>query len=152
MKHRAHVRTELEDEPVPEIKAAALRTLEHIQAPDGELTIQLTDADAVRRLNRQFRGEDRPTDVLSFSNGEIDPDTDVRYHGDVVIALPVARAQAESAGHSLEAELSLLTIHGVLHLFGHDHASENEQAEMWSLQGEILASLGFPSAQKRVPR
>jgi probable rRNA maturation factor len=152
MKHRAHVRTELEFEPTPEIQTAAVRTLARIQAPDGELTIQLTDSDEVRRLNRQFRGEDRPTDVLSFSDGEIDPDTGMRYHGDVVIALPVARAQAEKAGHSLEAELSLLTIHGVLHLFGHDHASKDEEAEMWSLQGEILTSLGLPDTQKRASR
>lgn len=149
MTFRAHVHTDLNYEPLHEIEAAALRTLERLQAPQGELTVQLTDGSELQRLNQQFRGVDHPTDVLSFADGETDPETGVRYHGDVVIALPVARAQAEAAGHSLNAELSLLTVHGVLHLFGHDHATPGEEATMWSLQDDIMTSLGFSGAHRR---
>jgi probable rRNA maturation factor len=143
MTYRPHIRTQVECEHIHDIESAALQTLEWIRAPAGELTVQITDEAAIRALNQQFRGEERPTDVLSFPDGTADPDTGVRYHGDVVIALPVAKTQAETAGHSLRKELCLLTIHGVLHLFGHDHNTPEARGRMWQLQTRIMESLGF---------
>jgi probable rRNA maturation factor len=77
---------------------------------------------AMRRLNRELRGKDKTTDVLSFPGGV----TPEGYHlGDIVISLPQARRQAEEAGHSLGRELRILLLHGVLHCLGHDHETDD---------------------------
>lgn len=107
-----------------------------------ELTIVLTSDAKIQKLNRQFRGESQPTDVLSFPADELDLETGEHYLGDVVISVPRAKEQAEKDGHPLEAELQLLTVHGVLHLLGHDHGSEAEREKMWAQQDEILTKLG----------
>lgn len=106
------------------------------------LTIVLTDDDQLRDLNRQFLGVDAPTDVLAFPGGDVDPDSSVEYLGDVIVSYPRALSQSETGGHSIEDELQLLVVHGVLHLLGHDHAEIGEKAAMWDIQGEILESLG----------
>ena len=102
----------------------------------------LTDRDEIRRLNGVYRGLDQVTDVLSFELNETLPEGGT-YLGDVVIALPVAQEQADAGGHALLAELSLLVIHGVLHLLGYDHADSGAKDEMWSRQAEILEELGL---------
>jgi len=89
-----------------------------------------------------FLGIDAPTDVLSFSDGDLDPETGAPYLGDILISVERAQAQARSAGHTLQEELTLLVVHGVLHLLGHDHAEPEQKARMWSLQAEILTDLG----------
>ncbi len=121
---------------------AARTALEHEAAPAGELTIVLTGTDRMRQLNRDFAGEDRPTDVLSFADGTPDPETGLVYFGDVIIAVPVAMAQASEANHPPAAELALLTVHGLLHLLGYDHADPQERGRMESTQTAILARLG----------
>lgn len=127
----------------PFLKAAARRTLQRAYSGDtAEVTVVLTDDDQVHALNRQYLEIDAPTDVLSFPAGETDPDSGELYLGDVIISYPRALAQAEAAGHPVEAELQLLVVHGVLHLLGYDHAEEDEQVAMWGMQAEILASLG----------
>jgi probable rRNA maturation factor len=127
-----------------ELQRAALTALEQQAAPeDADVTVLLTDNALVQDLNRQYLGIDAPTDVLSFPSGETDPDTGHIYLGDVIIAYPQAAAQAEAAGHAVEAELQLLAVHGVLHLLGFDHAEPQEKAEMWSAQSEILNRLGI---------
>ncbi len=120
---------------------AARQTLTHQSAESGALTIVLTDGETIRALNSTFAGEDRPTDVLSFSDGSEDPESGQIYLGDVVIAVDIAEKQALNAGHALINELILLTVHGVLHLLGHDHASQDEKRKMWSAQEEILEVL-----------
>ena len=75
-----------------------------------------------------YLGIDGPTDVLSFPASEMDPETGVHYIGDILISIPRAQAQADAAGHPLEAEVQLLVVHGVLHLLGHDHAQAEEKA------------------------
>ncbi len=135
--------------PLPEaaIHGALVRaveaTLAHTGAPRAGLTILLVDSERIAALNRQFLGEDKPTDVLSFPAGEPMPGM-AAYLGDIAIAIPVAAEQARSAGHELLDELALLTVHGVLHLLGHDHAGRAEQQEMWRLQNAILAGLELP--------
>lgn len=77
----------------------------------------------VRRLNREYRGKDKPTDVLSFPSDE--RNERAPYLGDIVIAAGVARRQARQAGHSLQTELRILALHGLLHLLGYDHGHDD---------------------------
>jgi probable rRNA maturation factor len=101
----------------------------------------------MRELNRIYRGVDATTDVLAFGTEEADafafatPPEASQYLGDVIVSFPQAEAQAQAAGHPVEAELQLLTVHGVLHLLGHDHALPGEKALMWAAQSEILQQL-----------
>jgi probable rRNA maturation factor len=108
------------------------------------LSLVITSAEAVQALNRQFVGEDAPTDVLAFPTSD-DPTAtepgEPPYLGDVVIAYPVAREQASQAGHPTQSELQLLAIHGVLHLLGYDHATPDQEAEMWAFQSAALDAL-----------
>jgi probable rRNA maturation factor len=121
---------------------AASAALTH-QSAEGDLTIVLTDDEQLHRLNRDFLGIDAPTDVLSFPASETDPETGAAYLGDILLSVPRADAQAQSAGHSLADEARLLVVHGVLHLLGHDHAEPEEKEKMWKAQGEILDELGL---------
>jgi probable rRNA maturation factor len=110
------------------------------------LSIVVTDDETVRALNRRYRDVDTTTDVLSFWNSESDgfvsaPDMSC-YLGDVVISLPRAVQQATEGGHTAMAELELLTVHGVLHLLGYDHAEPEERAEMWAAQAAVLREVG----------
>lgn len=123
------------------LKQAAVLTLQRYDVAAGtELGVVLTDEKQLRRLNRDFRGIDEATDVLSFGMN-VELPTGHVYLGDVIIAVPVARVQARAAGHDELSELSLLVVHGVLHLLGHDHAGAEERAAMWEAQEEILSRL-----------
>lgn len=110
---------------------------------DADITIVLTDDRQLHELNRDFLGVDAPTDVLSFPASEEDPETGAAYLGDILISIPRAAQQAETAGHPLEAEVQLLVVHGVLHLLGHDHAEADEKARMWNEQAKVLERLGL---------
>ena len=105
------------------------------------ISLVLSDDAQLQELNRQYLGIDAPTDVLSFPSGEIDPETQQYYLGDVLISYPRAISQADAGGHPLEAEVQLLVVHGVLHLCGYDHGEPDEKAKMWQLQAEILRQL-----------
>jgi probable rRNA maturation factor len=109
------------------------------------LSVVITDDEAVRELNRQFRDVDAPTDVLAFGSGEesdfVTALGEPAYLGDVVISYPRAVVQAEEYGHSINRELALLAVHGVLHLLGYDHVNEAERVEMWAIQNGVLESL-----------
>jgi probable rRNA maturation factor len=126
------------------LKQAAQETLTQAGTPIGvELTIVLENNEVIQALNNQFRQIDSPTDVLSFPSGDMEnPENDLTYLGDIVISVPKAQDQATTAGHSLQAELQLLTIHGVLHLIGFDHADEDQKTAMWLVQAEILEAVG----------
>ncbi len=138
------------DFPTKLLERAARAALTHQKrSSDADLSIVLTDNARLRRLNRDYLGIDAPTDVLSFPASESDPVTGSPYLGDILISLPRARAQAKSAGHTLESEVQLLVVHGVLHLLGHDHAKPKEKAKMWKAQAEILAGLGLGEIQIR---
>ena len=121
----------------------AQSTLELTTTSDGDLTLVLTSDEEIRALNRDFLGNDAPTDVLSFPAGETDPDTGRHYLGDVVISLPRATEQAAARGHTVEAEAQLLAVHGVLHLLGYDHAEAADKIRMWAVQAAILDFLGL---------
>jgi probable rRNA maturation factor len=117
----------------------------HQQAPAGDLTVVLSSIERIRNLNREYAGDDRATDVLSFLDGSPEPESGRRYFGDVIVAVPIAEEQARQGGHTLSAEMALLVVHGVLHLLGHDHARARERARMEVAQREILEALGVAS-------
>ena len=123
------------------VEKAAQETLVHQSAGEGDLTVVLTDDAQLQALNYEYLGIDAPTDVLSFPADFIDPDNNRRYFGDILISIARAQAQAEVASHAVQDEILLLTVHGVLHLLGHDHAEEDEKQRMWAAQDEILRKL-----------
>lgn len=107
------------------------------------LNLSFVDDRAIRKLNREWRGVDQPTDVLSFGQkGFVSVGgrgrRPVRALGDVVISLPTARRQAKAAGRDLSTELASLIVHGALHLCGMDHASMAGERRMFALQQELL--------------
>ena len=127
----------------PAVERATLAVLSAEEAESGALTVVLTDSAHLQTLNRDFTGKDIPTDVLSFTDGTVDPDLDQIYFGDIIIAVPIAQEQAIRAGHSVNEELLLLTIHGTLHLLGYDHTRPHEKDLMWARQELILEQLGI---------
>jgi probable rRNA maturation factor len=132
------------------LESAVKAALENQSAdPESELTIVLTDDVQIQGLNRDYLGNDAPTDVLSFPASESDPETGATYIGDIIISMPYATKSAEKAGHPVEAEVQLLVTHGVLHLLGHDHAEPREKAKMWKAQAQILETLGLGNIKVR---
>jgi probable rRNA maturation factor len=121
---------------------------QHPSAPfEADLTIVITDDQTIQQLNRDYREINAPTDVLSFPADFNDPESEAPYLGDVLISYPQAKDQAGAGGHSVNAELQLLAVHGVLHLLGYDHAIPRDKTQMWSIQTEILAKLGIEDIQ-----
>lgn len=116
------------------------------------LAILVTDDDEVREMNRQFLGIDEPTDVLSFPDDADDfvqGTADEPLLGDIAIALPTARRQASAIGHSLDAELAHLLVHGILHLRGYDHVtSPEDEAVMRAREEHYLGDLGVIHAHE----
>ena len=132
------------DYPAALIERAVQAALTHQkESLDVNLSVVLTDNRRLHKLNRDYLGVDAPTDVLSFPASESDPDTGARYIGDILISVPYAAKGAKLAGNSLEAELQLLVVHGVLHLLGHDHAKPKDKSKMWKAQAQILEALGL---------
>ena len=110
----------------------------------GEVSLLLTDDAEIQVLNRDWRGKDKPTDVLSFPAAEMDRP----FLGDIAIALETTRSDAATKNIELAQHLSHLLIHGFLHLLGHDHKDDTEAAEMEALEIAALASLGWPDPYK----
>jgi probable rRNA maturation factor len=113
--------------------------------PLAELCIKAVDEDTMAELNEKWMEGDGPTDVLAFPMDELRPglvneDPEEGILGDLMLCPTVAERQAATAGHSTGAELDLLTVHGILHLLGYDHAEPEEHAEMFGLQDEVLAA------------
>ncbi len=126
-----------------QLEEAATCALAHSGAGgDTSLTVVIGGDNQIQELNRQYRGEDHPTDVLSFPSGEVDPEDGSLYLGDIIISFPQALRQAKEGNHPIEAELRLLVVHGVLHLIGYDHADPGGKDAMWAAQAEILRQLG----------
>lgn len=119
--------------------------LEKMEVKDGTFSVILTDDDEIHRLNYNFRGIDRTTDVISFAlndNGAFPGPINVL--GDIYISIPKMIDQAKEYGHSEKRELSFLVVHGLLHLLGYDHTlGEKEEREMFDLQKEILNEVGI---------
>ena len=140
------------------LRAAAVATLASYDIEEAELTIVVTSDEEVQALNREYRGIDAPTDVLSFASQEGDEDLAVppelaaeldRYLGDVIIAYPYTMQQAAHFENDPAAELRLMVVHGVLHLLGEDHDTPEAEAAMWARQEKVLAQLGDKGISKR---
>lgn len=126
-------------------QAAALVLARHEGDSDSDMTIAITDDESVADLNLQYRGVNAPTDVLSFPmDADMPTETDSKYIGDLVIAYTYAAAQAEREGHGLADSLTLLVVHGTLHLLGYDHDTPEHRADMWAAQEAALVALGVP--------
>ncbi len=128
---------------LPDLEAICQRALEAGAAQKsarGEVAILLTNNAEIQDLNRDWRGKDKPTDVLSFP---ADP-MDEPFLGDIAVAIGVTQEDAKTRDIGLDQHLSHLLIHGLLHLLGHDHKDDTEAAEMEALEIAALASLGWP--------
>lgn len=151
------------------IEAAA----KYLNLPEGiELDLSIVSNEEIQVLNRDYRGLDKPTDVLSFALTEVTSEFDVdfahldlteeaeetedleetefedeeaipQHLGDIIISYPRAQEQAEDYGHSLDRELAFLAVHGFLHLNGYDHQTEEEAQEMFRIQEEVLTTYGL---------
>ncbi|MGB3414023.1 MAG: rRNA maturation RNase YbeY [Microbacteriaceae bacterium] len=113
--------------------------------PDADLALILVDEPAMTQLHIEWMDEEGPTDVLSFPMDELRPGnsedpSEQGILGDIVICPQVAKAQAKEAGHPLLDEVLMLTVHGLLHLLGYDHAEPDEEKEMFGLQKSLLAA------------
>ncbi len=149
------------------IEAAA----KYLNLPEGiELDLSIVSNEEIQTLNRDYRGLDKPTDVLSFALTEVTSEFDVdfahldlaeeetedlddvdfeeeeaipQHLGDIIISYPRAQEQAQDYGHSLDRELAFLAVHGFLHLNGYDHQTEAEAQEMFRIQEEVLTTYGL---------
>lgn len=120
----------------------------HKIKPECEVSLVLVDDEYIHELNREYRGINRPTDVLSFALEEGDePDVydgpEEALLGDIIISLETAARQAVEYNHSLERELAFLTVHGMLHLLGYDHEEDEERQKMRQQEEQILVQLGI---------
>lgn len=129
------------------VKEIALQVLKaEGVAPPYEVSLVFTDSETVQRLNRDYRGLDEPTDVLAFSmlapqeagSSFILPPDGLTHLGEVIISCPRAAEQAKQQGHSLERELALLIIHGMLHLLGYDHEEPDQERKMKETETNLL--------------
>ncbi len=157
--------SEWDGEPFPDcestLRSVFEKACDYIDCPyECTVNMLLTDDTAIHSMNREFRGIDRATDVLSFpmvdyeAPGNFDglekhteeyfePDSGELLLGDIVISVERAIAQAAEYGHSLKREMAFLTAHSMLHLFGYDHMTDEERMDMEQKQEEILLQLGI---------
>lgn len=104
---------------------------------EEEVSLILVDNEEIHKLNKEYRGVDRPTDVLSFNSDE-----DI-YLGDIFISIDKVVSQAQEYEHSFEREFAFLLVHGILHLKGYDHHTPEEEKEMFAKQEEVLNVLNY---------
>lgn len=123
-----------------DIKKAAVKAAKaaaKLEGKSGDVSLLFTDDDNIRRLNKEYRGKDAVTDVLSF------PSEEEGFLGDIALSLPRAAQQAKEFGHSEEREAAFLVAHSMLHLFGYDHETEEQENEMREKQREIMKKAGY---------
>jgi probable rRNA maturation factor len=135
-------------EPAPDL-SRFLRAAQESVGLSGEVSVRIVSDAEMRRLNREFRGKDKSTDVLSFpayhngnSRGRRGKAHLYKAAGDIAISANIARANAKALGHSFEVELKILLLHGLLHLAGQDH--EFDKGEMAALEQNLRAKLKLP--------
>lgn len=141
------------------IRKAVSETLKEEKFPrSAEISVSFVDNEEIRVLNLEYRGKDKPTDVLSFpmweedelgadgaAAGDIDPENEAVMLGDIVISAEKALEQAAEYGHSPEREFAFLSVHSTLHLLGYDHeTSAEDESYMNRKQEEVLTKIGVP--------
>lgn len=118
---------------------------------ESELSLTFVTNEKIHQINKEYRGVDRPTDVISFALEEsveeeikiIGAPSMPRILGDIIISIPKAKEQAMEYGHSFMRELGFLAVHGFLHLLGYDHGTKEEEKEMFTKQEKILTQFGL---------
>ena len=119
-------------------------TIKKLGIDNAYFSIIFIDDDKMHSINKEYRGIDRTTDVISFAlNDNKRVDTIVNVLGDIFISIPKMKSQADSYGHSEKRELSFLALHGLLHLLGYDHMKEEDEKVMFGLQDEILDEMNI---------
>ncbi|WP_307892024.1 rRNA maturation RNase YbeY [Bacillus swezeyi] len=141
----------LSDEQLAEMeKLLQFAAKEENVADQAEVSVTIVTNEEIQKINKEYRGKDYPTDVISFALEE-DGEGEVEIIGadmptvlgDIIISADKAKEQAEEYGHSLMRELGFLTVHGFLHLLGYDHMTEKEEKEMFTKQKELLNRYGL---------
>ena len=124
-------------------------SVENIE-PETEVSVTFVTNDTIQDINREYRGKDQPTDVISFALEELgEGEMTVTFEGmprilgDIIISTDRAKEQAEEYNHSFERELGFLAVHGFLHLLGYDHMEPEEEKVMFTKQDEILQTFGL---------
>ncbi len=143
--------SQAERQKIQNLLAKGLNTVLSLckESDEAEISLSLVTDAQIRQLNRDYRGIDRPTDVLSFAFKEDEPlDPKIlgfqdNLLGEIIISVERVQCQAVEYGHSFERELLYLAIHGTLHLLGYDHETEEEQVTMRTKEEEILDFLGL---------
>ncbi|GIO23101.1 rRNA maturation RNase YbeY [Oceanobacillus sp. J11TS1] len=119
-------------------------------APHAEISISFVDNKQIQVINRDYRGKDKPTDVISFAMLEMEEE-ELQIVGeglpvvlgDIIISVDKAKEQAEAYNHSFERELAFLALHGFLHLLGYDHMNAEDEKKMFRRQDDILGAFGI---------
>lgn len=127
---------------ISDIENICKLTFKKLKVKNPMFSITIVNNEKIKEINREYRGKDTETDVISFAFEEstdyIYPD--MRFLGEIYISIDKAKSQAEEYGHSLKRELCFLTVHGLLHLLGYDHIEEEDRVVMRKLEEEILES------------
>ncbi|WP_160034126.1 rRNA maturation RNase YbeY [Paenibacillus sp. An7] len=148
---------EITEELIGTLEKLLEKAAEMEKITDGEVALTFVTDQEIHELNKEYRGIDRPTDVLSFAmNESIDEELDIIYDlgeneaielpeilGDIIISVETAIAQSKEYGHSIDREIGFLFVHGFLHLLGYDHQDEASEAEMMGKQEKVLAEVGL---------
>lgn len=134
-----------EIEELSELKKFIEFSLNYLKLENVVFNVIIIDNEEIHKINKEYRGIDRPTDVISFAleDDETFISLDKRILGDIYISIDKAKEQASEYGHSLMRELCFLTIHGLLHLLGYDHMIEDEEKVMFELQERVLDIYGI---------
>jgi len=128
--------------PSPELIRAWAKAALQGRRDEAELTVRIVDTNEIQQLNRDYRHQDKPTNVLSFPF-ETTGGVELPLLGDVVICAAVVAREAQEQGKDAQAHWAHMVVHGVLHLLGHDHMDEQQAGEMEALEIEILQQLGI---------
>ncbi|MEC0091867.1 rRNA maturation RNase YbeY [Paenibacillus macquariensis] len=149
---------EINESLISLLEAALQKAGEAESVIDGEVALTFVNDEQIHELNRDYRGIDRPTDVLSFAmNDSLDDELEIVYElgegeemeeipdvlGDIIISVSRAKLQSEEFGHSLEREIGFLFVHGFLHLLGYDHQDKASEDEMMGKQEAVLVQVGL---------
>ncbi len=127
------------------LKKVIKTTLKHEKVKNATFSLIFVDEEEIKRINKEYRGIDKVTDVISFAledSGDLIT-SKIRVLGDIYICIPRMLSQAQDYGHSLKRELAFLTVHGLLHLLGYDHQTKEEEEKMFALQELILNEEGI---------
>lgn len=132
------------EEELTIVKKVLNHGIEKLGVGDVTFNVIIVDNNYIHKLNKEYRGIDRETDVISFALEDDQTfNLEIRILGDIYISIEKAKSQSEEYGHSLLRELCFLAVHGMLHLLGYDHIKKEEEEVMFKLQEDILDEMGI---------